>query len=144
VSPSPVQDLRRRHVTQLEAGGDVGHGPALDSRLPQGLTFAEGEMAEYDIREIAVHDRGFDIGTAIGIASQGDQRASIPLPPSKHIKTVITGDRQQPRSGHLRGCVGLHRIRGDQEGLVSGIRPVLGIPQDASAEAGDAGEIRAI
>jgi hypothetical protein len=91
--PRPVQDLRGRHVIQLEAGSDVRQRTAFDCRLPERLSLAGGELAEDGASEIAVHDRRLDVGPVPWIPSKRHQRMAIALTASQHIETVVASNR---------------------------------------------------
>ena len=85
------QNLRRRHVIQLQRDRDVRNRPALDRRLPQRQSLPLAEAAEYRIDEGAVGHLGFEIGSPVRVATKADERTLVQLPPAKGIETVIAG-----------------------------------------------------
>ena len=91
VPAGAMQNLRRRHVIQLQRDRDVRNRPALDRRLPQRQSLPLAEAAEYRIDEGAVGHLGFEIGSPVRVATKADERTLVQLPPAKGIETVIAG-----------------------------------------------------
>jgi hypothetical protein len=89
VPPRAMEDLGGGHVTESETPGDVGHGSALDGRLPEGLALAFRKLFEHDTDEVAIGDGVLHVGCPAGIGAERDQRPSQSLSAPQQVEAVV-------------------------------------------------------
>ena len=106
VLPGAMHDLRRRGITQLQTGRDIGERAVFHRGLPEREALAQCELAQQPVDEVAIHDAGLEIGARVPIGAECDKGPPEAPPPAQHIDTVILGDGQQPGAGTLRFGVG--------------------------------------
>jgi len=75
-----MEDLGGRHIAESEARGDVGQWTPLDSRVPERLAFAFGELLEYAVDEVSIGDSVLHVRPAAGIWAQRDEGLPQALP----------------------------------------------------------------